>query len=298
MLSAFPLRPIAGSALLLLMTLGGLKPTGDQDPVRPAADAGPTAKAAAPDSSILPSMVPREFSKTLLPEYVVEPPDMIVVEVLETLPGRPITGERLVRPDGRMSLGFYGDIYVAGLTTAEIKAKIVVELRKFLSASALGLEIVKEGQTMAVSPYRTTKVFVDVVAYNSKLYYVQGDVVTPQRLPITGNETVLDAFSYAEGPKDRAAQLEIRLARPGIPGKSRDLILPVDLRAITDRADSTTNYQMMPGDRLIVRQVETPSRPAGKAEHPQATGEQEARLQAIERKLELILQKMGATEKE
>ncbi len=52
-----------------------------------------------------------------MPDYVVEPPDIIIVEVLEALPGRPITGERLVRPDGKISLGFYGDVYVAGLTT-------------------------------------------------------------------------------------------------------------------------------------------------------------------------------------
>ena len=47
---------------------------------------------------------------------MIEPPDMILVEVLEALPGRPISGERLVRPDGKISLGFYGEIYVAGLT--------------------------------------------------------------------------------------------------------------------------------------------------------------------------------------
>ena len=37
------------------------------------------------------------------PDYVIEPPDIIIVEVLEALPGRPITGERLVRPDGNQS---------------------------------------------------------------------------------------------------------------------------------------------------------------------------------------------------
>jgi polysaccharide biosynthesis/export protein len=35
---------------------------------------------------------------------------------------------------------------------------------------------------------------VDVAAYNSKGYYVQGDVLVPGRLPFTGQETVLDAI--------------------------------------------------------------------------------------------------------
>ena len=75
-----------------------------------------------------------------LGDYVVEPPDLILVEFLEALPGRPISGERLVRPDGKISLGFYGDVYVAGLTAPEVKEKIIRHLQKFLNDEALGLE--------------------------------------------------------------------------------------------------------------------------------------------------------------
>ena len=71
--------------------------------------------------------------------HVVEPPDLLLVEVLEALPGRPISGERLVRPDGTISLGFYGDVDVAGLTIPEVKEKIVLHLRKYLSDEVLGL---------------------------------------------------------------------------------------------------------------------------------------------------------------
>ena len=65
----------------------------------------------------------------------------LVIEVLEALPGRPITGKRLVRPDGTISLGFYGDLAVAGLTRDEIKVKMIEHLRKFLSDKMLGLEV-------------------------------------------------------------------------------------------------------------------------------------------------------------
>ena len=68
-----------------------------------------------PEEKIASSNIPREFQKVSMPDYVVEPPDLILVEVLEALPGRPISGERLVRPDGKISLGFYGEVYVAGL---------------------------------------------------------------------------------------------------------------------------------------------------------------------------------------
>src|SRR5262245_48266764 len=63
---------------------------------------------------------PHEGAMISLP-YVVDPADMMIVEVLEALPGRPISGERLVRPDGTISLGFYGDVHVKGLTLDQVK---------------------------------------------------------------------------------------------------------------------------------------------------------------------------------
>src|SRR3954451_23440333 len=92
-----------------------------------------------PEEKIANSNIPTEFKKVSMPDYVVEPPDLVLVEVLEALPGRPISGERLVRPDGKISLGFYGDVYVAGLTIPEIKEKVIFHLRKFLTDEVLGL---------------------------------------------------------------------------------------------------------------------------------------------------------------
>ena len=57
----------------------------------------------------------------------------------EALPGRPITGDRVVQPDGTISLGYYGAVYVAGLTVEEIKEKVIGHLRKHLGDEALGL---------------------------------------------------------------------------------------------------------------------------------------------------------------
>lgn len=215
-----------------------------------------------PEEKIAASNLPRELSKTSMPEYVVEPPDIVAVEVLEALPGRPISGERLVRPDGKISLGFYGDVYVAGLTITEIKEKIVIHLRKFLPDLKLGLvrlnddgtDYIREsdGKVKMYPPAESETVFVDVTAYNSKVYYVQGDVGAPGRLPITGNETVLDAINYAGGLLPTAAPQNIRVVRPAPPGQSCQQVLPVNYAAIVNAGDTTTNYQLMPGDRIVV----------------------------------------------
>jgi polysaccharide export outer membrane protein len=189
-----------------------------------------------------------------MPDYVLEPPDLVIVEVLEALPGRPISGERLVRPDGKISLGFYGDVYVAGLTVPEAKEKIILHLRKFMTDELLGLyqENPQTGQQEPVEPRDSQTVFIDVTAYNSKNYYVLGDVLIPGKVPVTGNETVLDAINLAGGLMPTAAPQNIRLVRPAPPGACCEQVLPINLAAITSGGDPTTNYQLMPGDRIIV----------------------------------------------
>jgi polysaccharide export outer membrane protein len=207
-----------------------------------------------PEQQIAKTNLPREFQKVSMPDYVIEPPDLLVIEVLQTLQGRPITGETLVRPDGMVSLGFYGQVYVAGLTLREAKEKIILHLRKYLTDEYLGLvqEDEETGEPKEIDPADSDRVVVDVSAYNSKFYYVQGDVGTPGRLPITGNETVLDAIIFAGGLVPTAAPRNIRLVRPAPPGACCEQVLPVNYHAITSTGDPTTNYQLMPGDRVVV----------------------------------------------
>jgi RNA polymerase sigma factor (sigma-70 family) len=86
--------------------------------------------------------IQKKAELVLQPPARMKPGDILQIEVLEALPGRPISGERLVRPDGTISLGFYGDLKVAGLDRNEIKVKLIEHLRKFLPDEVLGLETV------------------------------------------------------------------------------------------------------------------------------------------------------------
>jgi polysaccharide export outer membrane protein len=100
------------------------------------------------------------------------------------------------------------------------------------------------------------KVNVDVIAYNSKVYYIitdsagYGDQVF--RMPVTGNETVLDAIGQIYGLPPVSSKKQIWVARrtPGDSGAMQ--ILPVDWIGITERGSTVSNYQLMPGDRLYV----------------------------------------------
>ena len=89
-----------------------------------------------------------------------------------------------------------------------------------------------------------------LASYASKVWYIWGDVQITGRYPFTGNETFLDALSYAGGFLPTADPSRIRIIRPGLSGK-KTLILDVDYNAVL-HGDAEQNYQIFPGDRLIV----------------------------------------------
>jgi polysaccharide biosynthesis/export protein len=144
-------------------------------------------------------------------------------------------GEHLVRPDGTVSLGTYGCVYVAGLTVSQAKCEIEKHLSKY---------------------FLNPQVAVDVFAYNSKVYYVvfdgggYGMQVLP--FPITGNETVLDAIARVSGLAPVSSVHRIWVARPSPVGHCCDQVLPVDWLAIVKGGSTTSNYQLFPGDRVYV----------------------------------------------
>jgi polysaccharide export outer membrane protein len=162
-----------------------------------------------------------------------EPEVVVTLEDIET--AQAVAGEHLVRPDGRVSLGIYGEVYVAGMSLGEVKQLVERHLSEYVA---------------------DPKVSVDVLAYNSKNYYIitdgggRGDSVS--RFPVTGNETVLDAISNVQGLSDISSK-RIWIARPAPAGIGVAQILEVEWEDITALGQTATNYQVLPGDRIYVQ---------------------------------------------
>jgi polysaccharide export outer membrane protein len=193
--------------------------------------------------------VPHECNYHSLPLYVVEPPDILLIQVFATggaFKVQPIQGQHLVRPDGYISLGIFGDVKVAGMNMEQVKMAIYGYLT---TASP------RKVSTDALKP---EDIAVDVLAYNSKYYYVitdgggYGEQV--QRFPITGKETVLDAISQIQGLPPVASKCRIWVARtPCAPnGTGHDQVYPVDWCGVAREGHVDSNYQLMPGDRVYV----------------------------------------------
>jgi len=145
-----------------------------------------------------------------------------------------ISGEHLVAQDGRVTLGGYGRVCLVGMTIDEAKTAIEAHLSQYFENPQVG---------------------VDVFGYNSKVYYVitQGAGLGDQvyRLPIKGSETALDAIGELQGFSSNSS-IRMWIARPGFNAQGGDQIMAIDWLGISQRADVTTNYQLMPGDRLYV----------------------------------------------
>ena len=72
-----------------------------------------------------------------------------------------------------------------------------------------------------------------------------------RRVPITGNETVLDALSVVNG-LSQVSSTKVYIARPAPGGFGYQQILPVDYEGIAMGGSTATNYQIMPGDRVFI----------------------------------------------
>jgi polysaccharide export outer membrane protein len=261
---------------------------------------------------------PRELDKVSLPPYVIEPPDILLINALKVVPkppykldifdvviirvigvfeelGQPIAEAYSIQPDGTVDLGpTYGRAKIIGLTTEEAEDAIELHLRQFVEAPQVSVALAASAGAQQISGQHLVgpdgqvnlgsygsvyvagmtilqakaaieqklaerlerpEVFVDILAYNSKVYYIItqgagfGDNVV--RIPITGNETVLDAIANVGGIS-RVSSKNIWISRPAPNGVGCAQVLPVEWDAVTRDAVTATNFQLMPGDRLFI----------------------------------------------
>jgi polysaccharide export outer membrane protein len=186
---------------------------------------------------------PKELEMVSMPPYVIEPPDELEISVRPAAIEIPLTSVTL-QADGVVDLGFAGDVYIAGLTLADAELKIAQHLEPIAQARRI-----KDPVEVSVRLVNGSQ---------SKYYYIMGTVTTQGRFPVVGNETVLDAI-LAAGLLARSRPEDAYLVRPH-PVNGQDQILKIDWDGIRNRGDTMTNYQIFPGDRLIVPGGRSPSK--------------------------------------
>jgi len=231
------------------------------------------------------------------PPYRLQPLDSLVIGATETFPDQPIAGTYIIAPEGTIALGFgYGTLRVVGMTVDEVAKGLQEHLNKILknpqvSVSLGQIRAVQQtrgehlvhpdgtvhlgvygcvnvtGMTLAQAKcaierhleqfLQDPEITVDVLAYNSKSFYVITDGAgfgqPLYKFPITGNDTVLDALERIGGLPQNSYRGRVWVARPSPCGHGCNQILPVDWQAIVQGGSTCTNYQLFPGDRVYVK---------------------------------------------
>jgi len=178
-----------------------------------------------------PLELPRELDKQVSGPYIVEPGDVLLVQPASLDSPVRLSGDQPVLADGTIQLGKYGRYQAAGKPLEVIEREVNDRIqRETPDAGAI---------------------LVRLVARESKVFYVLGEVNAPGAFPLRGRETVLDALLAAGGLTSNANKRKIILTRPTSPDSCR-IVLPVRFNDIVQLGDTTTNYQIKAGDRLFV----------------------------------------------
>jgi polysaccharide export outer membrane protein len=171
--------------------------------------------------------------RTQLESIITSP--QVAVSLNESAGKQEIKGEHLIGPDGKIILGSYGSVYVAGMTVPEVRQAVEAHLEKFLDKPEIS---------------------VDIFSYNSKHYYVATErdgANVIHRFPCTGHERVLDALTEVTGLQLSPTAL-VWVSRAAEGGRGDPQILPVDWRAIFRGQSNATNYWLLPTDRIFVKE--------------------------------------------
>lgn len=121
--------------------------------------------------------------------YVIGPEDVLFVAVWRE---PELSGDRAVRPDGKISLQLIGEVQAAGLTPEQLGANVAEGLSKYMTRP---------------------EVTVSVQQVNSKKYFISGEVLRPGAYPLLNPTTVLQALVNAGGFRDFANTKKIIILR-------------------------------------------------------------------------------------
>ena len=182
--------------------------------------------ACTPTNTATPAAAPADAQVAVSEQYQIGVADQLSVSVWQH-PDLSVTVP--VRPDGRITVPLVGDVAVGGVAPEAVAASITKSLAEFV---------------------RDPQVTVIVVGINSVEYEnrirVTGAVRTPRSVPYRRSMTVLDIVLESGGVSEFAQADKTILYRSG--GER----LTVDLEAILERGDLSTNYPLRPGDVITV----------------------------------------------
>ena len=168
---------------------------------------------------------------TTTENYILEPPDEVLVFCSKA--GEIHEQRQQIRPDGKISFERIGEIEAAGKTPKQL-------------AEDIRLKVVEYYQLTNDYP-----VDIRIMAFQSKMYYVLGQVYSPGPRVYTGRDTVLTAIALAK-PNPMAWIERIQIIRPSANQNTKPEIFEINFDRLMAHGDTTKNVLLQDGDIIYV----------------------------------------------
>ncbi|AUF96459.1 polysaccharide export outer membrane protein [Pseudomonas sp. BIGb0278] len=157
--------------------------------------------------------------------YLLSPGDKVTVSVWGD---NSLRQETKVLPDGSITFPLAGRVDVAGLDVTTAASRVARQLEKYMP---------------------DPNVSVVVTEVNGNLVYVQGKVMKPGPVQMSGPTAVLQALSMSGGLDKFADESAIKVIRRV---GNTERVLPVRYKDLVSGRDLSTNIQLQAGDTLVV----------------------------------------------
>jgi polysaccharide biosynthesis/export protein len=167
-----------------------------------------------------PAPCPAVDSKT----YVIGPGDVLQINCVEA---QQLNQSYTVRPDGKISVMFAGELLAADSTPEQLQNAIARRL--------------KDGNYI-----KAPNVAVQVLQVHSKKYYMDGEFNRPGVYELMGSVSVMDAISTAGGFREWARTKDVRVLRG-------DQVLHFNYNDFLEGRRHDQNYALQPGDHVLVK---------------------------------------------
>jgi polysaccharide biosynthesis/export protein len=164
-------------------------------------------------------------------KYLLQPPDEIEIHCAR-IPELNMQKQR-IRPDGKVSFENIGEFMAAGKTPAELAASMQKQMATLYTL--VGDQPIE----------------VRIMTFQSKVYYVLGQVYTPGPKLYSGRDTVLSALAAAQ-PNPMAWQERIQIIRPSADASIKPRIFEVNFDRMSAHGDGIKNVLLQEGDVIFV----------------------------------------------
>ena len=160
------------------------------------------------------------------PGYMIGPEDVLSIVVWRE---KELSGEVVVRPDGKISLPLLNDVQAAGYTPEQLA------------------EIVEKAAVKYVTDSDTTVI---VKQINSRKVYVLGEVGKPGAFPLTSEMNVLQLIASVGGLAEFADKKNVLILRME---NGRERRFRFNYNEVIEGKNLQQNIELQPGDTVLVR---------------------------------------------